>query len=137
MPSLASLWLSGCWVDVGLLALSVVTSPAQTLSLLGLALSFGPFDYTHGLWPFFLIPLEGLRGCDSCVFPGAQSEDFQPVSHQGTEGGGVDAGAAQTVCAGGQDDKTVKTWWLRSPKVTGGSPKAPCAADKGPLLHST
>lgn len=56
---------------------------AQPRPTLGLALSSGPCDSTHGLWPFLLIPLEDVQSCDSSMFPGAWWEGLQPaVSHR-------------------------------------------------------
>lgn len=110
-----------------MLALGVATSftlasgLAQALSRLGLAVSS---DDTHGLGPFFLIPLDGVRSCDSCV-PWSSVWGLQPASHQGTEGGGAEAVAAQTQSVQGVRMTRVRAWWLQSPDVTGGSPEGP------------
>lgn len=72
-------WVLGRWHHSGL-------RPGLGSSLLGLASSSGPFDYTHSLW---LVHREGVCSCDSCVFPGAWSEGFQlvlrPDSRSGDE----------------------------------------------------
>ena len=84
-------------------------------SFLGLASSPGPFDYAHGLGPFFLVLLEGVCSCDSSVLPRAQSEGFwlalreaadsvvRPVSHWGTGFGGGEGETAGKGASSGWD----------------------------------
>lgn len=121
-----------CWPWVWVASFTLASGLAQILPHLGLALSSAPLDHTHRLWPFFLDPWEGVQSCDSCVLPGAQAEGFQlalrevacqPPRNRGWRSGSP--GSWHIVCAGRQDDKRGRAWWLRSPKGTGDSPEGP------------